>query len=86
VKQPDTLEELFRLMKRYGVSHFAGDVEVDFSCQACEAKNEAEEIVESITPVLHISETREVEEPEAVDQATGLTKSQADELFHSSEN
>ena len=80
----DDLEALIRILKRNGVMHYAGEVEIDFSCQTC-APTMAEEEDAPLASVIAIPERTKPEEPEVIDRATGLTKSQADELFHSSD-
>jgi len=79
MKEPDSLEDLLKLLKKYNVMHFAGAVEVDFTCQACSPEQEAS--IEQEATVIRL----EPKPPEEVDPATGLTKEQSDELFHSAE-
>jgi hypothetical protein len=78
MKSPDSLEQLILLLKRHGVMHYAGEVEIDFTCQACDAAREEAPEPVVLAPVTKL-------EPEEIDRDTGLTKSQADELFHSAE-
>lgn len=73
MKEPDTLEGLILLLKRHGVMHYEGAVVLDFG-------NEME--VEA-APEEAPAKLKVIKEP--VDPATGLTKSQSDELFHSAE-
>jgi hypothetical protein len=82
VKEPETLEALLILLKKHGVMHFAGGVEVDFACAMCSPDRST---VEEQEPVLATVTPLPVEPPDPVNKATGLTRSQEAELFSSSE-